>query len=45
MSLPSAIIDHLQTDFVSESRPYCFLVDSDYGLIDYRLIDYGLIDL
>ncbi len=34
MSLPSTIIDHLQSDFVLESRPFCFLVDRDCRLLE-----------
>jgi len=34
MSLPTAVIDYLQSDFVAETRPFCFLVDREYRLID-----------
>ena len=34
MSLPTAVIEHLQGDFVAEARPFCFLVDQDYHLLD-----------
>ena len=34
MSLPTAVIEHLQGDFVAEARPFCFLVDADYVLLD-----------
>ena len=34
MSLPTAVIEHLQGDFVAESRPFCFLVDPDFTLLE-----------
>ncbi|MDH3614190.1 MAG: ATP-binding protein [Gammaproteobacteria bacterium] len=34
MSLPPSVIEYLQSDFVNESRPFCFLVDSDFRLVD-----------
>lgn len=34
MSLPTSVIDYLQDDFVAESRPFCFLVDSEYKLVE-----------
>ena len=33
MSLPTAVIEHLQGDFVAEARPFCFLIDGDYQLL------------
>ncbi|MDH3337762.1 MAG: ATP-binding protein [Gammaproteobacteria bacterium] len=35
MSLPTSVIEHLQSDFVAESRPVCFLVDNEYRLVDF----------
>lgn len=34
MSLPSSVIEQLQSDFIAASRPFCLLLDSDYRLID-----------
>ena len=34
MSLPAAVIDYLQSDFVDESRPFCVLIDSEHRLIE-----------
>ena len=34
MSLPQRVIDYLQETFVADTRPSCFLVDSNYCLID-----------
>jgi len=34
MSLPTAIIDRLQSDFVAEARPYCLLIDTDNKLVE-----------
>lgn len=34
MSLPTAIIDNLQSDFVTNSRPFCFLIDGDCCLVE-----------
>ena len=34
MSLPTAVIEKLQGDFVAEARPFCFLVDADFKLIE-----------
>jgi len=34
MSLPRAIIDRLQSDFVAEARPFCLLVDAEYRLVE-----------
>jgi len=34
MSMPTAVIEHLQGDFVAETRPFCFLVARDYTLVD-----------
>ena len=34
MSLPAAVIDYLQSDFVEASRPFCVLIDSDHRLLD-----------
>ena len=34
MSLPTAVIEHLQGDYVAESRPFCFLVSANFELIE-----------
>jgi len=34
MTLPAAVVEHLQDDFVAAARPFCFLIDSDYRLLD-----------
>ena len=34
MSLPAAVIEYLQDDFVAESQPFCLLIDERYHLLD-----------
>ncbi len=34
MSLPDSVADFLQAEFRSQFRPYCFLVDKDYRLVE-----------
>ena len=34
MKLPTRVVDYLQELFLSETRPFCFLIDTDYGLIE-----------
>jgi len=34
MRLPDSVAGFLQTDFLSQFRPFCFLVDSDFRLIE-----------
>ena len=34
MELPRRVASYLQTEFLSQSRPFCFLIDSQYRLVD-----------
>lgn len=34
MGLPTSVIDYLQSDFVAESRPFCWLVDGECRLVE-----------
>ncbi len=34
MNLPQQVVDYLQTDFAAEQRPFCFLVDGNFRLVD-----------
>ncbi|MBT8098894.1 MAG: hypothetical protein KJO82_04050, partial [Gammaproteobacteria bacterium] len=34
MSLPASVIEYLQSDFVSESRPFCLQLDASHRLIE-----------
>ncbi|MGI9233305.1 MAG: ATP-binding response regulator [Woeseiaceae bacterium] len=34
MKLPAPVVDYLQKDFLSETRPFCFSIDSEYRLIE-----------
>jgi signal transduction histidine kinase len=34
MELPDAVVSYLQEDFLSETRPFCLLIDSRYRLVE-----------
>lgn len=34
MKLPERVVEYLQEDFLAETRPYCFLIDAEYRLIE-----------
>jgi signal transduction histidine kinase len=34
VDLPEAVVSYLQEDFLSETRPFCLLIDSQYRLVD-----------
>ncbi|MBT8088684.1 MAG: response regulator [Gammaproteobacteria bacterium] len=34
MDLPPKVVSYLQDEFLEEARPFCFLIDGDYRLVD-----------
>ncbi len=34
MELPAPVVDYLQSEFLSQTRPFCFLIDDNYRLIE-----------
>ena len=34
MELPERVVDYLQAEFLSETRPFCFQIDSKFRLIE-----------
>ena len=34
MELPERVVDYLQEEFLAETRPFCFLIDAEYRLIE-----------
>lgn len=34
MEYPESVVNYLQTEFLSQTRPFCFLIDAEFRLID-----------
>ena len=34
MELPGSVVSYLQEEFLAETRPFCLLIDSNYGFVD-----------